>query len=136
MKGKLIQNGYDKCDEYIRQLKEGTLTSAAGQSEEETLEGIISPLKFFWEIKFKIFVFNILGVILKELSSIRDKAGKACLKALHKSNAPLTMALCGSKGSNINISQMIACVGQQAVNGEGGGVLLFSHYTYIKKVFF
>ena len=47
MKGKLIQNGYDKCDEYIRQLKEGTLTSAAGQSEEETLEGIISPLKFF-----------------------------------------------------------------------------------------
>ena len=40
MKGKLIQNGYDKCDEYIRQLKEGTLTSAAGQSEEETLEGI------------------------------------------------------------------------------------------------
>ena len=136
MKGKLIQNGYDKCDEYIRQLKEGTLTSAAGQSEEETLEGIISPLKFFWEIKFKIYFLNILGVILKELSSIRDKAGKACLKALHKSNAPLTMALCGSKGSNINISQMIACVGQQAVNGEGGGVLLFSHYTYIKKVFF
>ena len=135
MKGKLIQNGYDKCDEYIRQLKEGTLTSAAGQSEEETLEGIISPLKFFGEIKFKIF-FYILGVILKELSSIRDKAGKACLKALHKSNAPLTMALCGSKGSNINISQMIACVGQQAVNGEGEGVLLFSHYTYIKKVFF
>ena len=47
MKGKLIQNGYDKCDEYIRQLKEGTLTSAAGQSEEETLEGIFSSLKFF-----------------------------------------------------------------------------------------
>ena len=58
MKGKLIQNGYDKCDEYIRQLKEGTLTSAAGQSEEETLEGIISPLKFFRENKFKIlFLF-------------------------------------------------------------------------------
>ena len=28
------------------------------------------------------------------------------------------MALCGSKGSNINISQMIACVGQQALNGK------------------
>jgi len=28
------------------------------------------------------------------------------------------MALCGSKGSNINISQMIACVGQQAINGK------------------
>eukprot|EP00959_Pyramimonas_sp_CCMP1952_P456014 9472474-Pyramimonas_sp.AAC.1 len=28
------------------------------------------------------------------------------------------MASCGSKGSTINISQMIACVGQQAVGGE------------------
>ena len=55
---------------------------------------------------------------MKELSAIRDKAGKASLTALHKSNAPLTMALCGSKGSFINISQMIACVGQQAINGK------------------
>ena len=28
------------------------------------------------------------------------------------------MAICGSKGSNINLSQMIACVGQQTVNGR------------------
>lgn len=28
------------------------------------------------------------------------------------------MAVCGSKGSNINISQMIACVGQQAISGH------------------
>ena len=48
----------------------------------------------------------------------RDKAGKASLTALHKSNAPLVMALCGSKGSFINISQMIACVGQQAISGH------------------
>ena len=27
------------------------------------------------------------------------------------------MAKCGSKGSKINISQMIACVGQQVVGG-------------------
>jgi len=27
------------------------------------------------------------------------------------------MALCGAKGSNINLSQMIACVGQQTANG-------------------
>ena len=96
MKYDLVQNGYDKCDEYIKQLEEGTLTSTAGHSEEETLESLI----------------------LKELSAIRDKAGKASLTALHKSNAPLTMALCGSKGSFINISQMIACVGQQAINGK------------------
>lgn len=28
------------------------------------------------------------------------------------------MAVCGSKGSFINISQMIACVGQQAISGH------------------
>ena len=30
---------------------------------------------------------------------IRDHAGKACLRELHKSNSPLTMAVCGSKGT-------------------------------------
>ena len=29
---------------------------------------------------------------------IRDHAGKACLRELHSSNSPLTMAICGSKG--------------------------------------
>ena len=37
-------------------------------------------------------------MILKELSVIRDHAGKACLRELHKSNSPLNMAVCGSKG--------------------------------------
>merc|ERR1719412_3504367 len=95
-KSDLVQFGYDKCNSYIQQLKDGGLQSQAGHSEDETLEALI----------------------LKELSAIREKAGQASYKALHRSNAPLTMALCGSKGSNINISQMIACVGQQAINGK------------------
>ena len=95
-KQSLVQHGYDTCDGHIAQLAEGTLQSQAGHSEEDTLEALI----------------------LKELSAIREKAGKASLTALHKSNAPLTMALCGSKGSFINISQMIACVGQQAISGK------------------
>ena len=57
-------------------------------------------------------------MVLKELSNIREHAGQACLAELHKSNSPLTMAVCGSKGSFINISQMIACVGQQAISGK------------------
>jgi DNA-directed RNA polymerase III subunit RPC1 len=28
------------------------------------------------------------------------------------------MSLCGSKGSKINVSQMVACVGQQIISGE------------------
>ena len=69
----LVQSGYEKCDEYIRGLAEGKLQCQAGQSEEESLESLI----------------------LKELSGIREKAGKASLTALHKSNAPLIMALSG-----------------------------------------
>ena len=58
------------------------------------------------------------GAILKELSDIREKAGKVCVRELSKFNAPLLMAQSGSKGSYINISQMVACVGQQAINGH------------------
>ena len=56
--------------------------------------------------------------MLRELSSIREQAAKACFRELHPTNSALIMALSGSKGSNINISQMIACVGQQAINGK------------------
>ena len=46
-----------------------------------------------------------------ELGKIRDKAGDMLKKTLPRHNAALIMAVCGSKGSNINLSQMIACVG-------------------------
>ncbi|XP_067928267.1 DNA-directed RNA polymerase III subunit RPC1-like [Watersipora subatra] len=95
-KENLLTNGYNKCNEYIQQLKEGSLTTQPGCNAEQTLE----------------------AVILRELSVIRDHAGKACLQELHPTNSPLTMAICGSKGSFINISQMIACVGQQAISGK------------------
>ena len=39
------------------------------------------------------------------------------MKALPWTNTPRIMADCGSKGSPLNISQMAACVGQQAVGG-------------------
>ena len=67
---------YTKCDEYISQLGEGSLQAQPGCTEEETLE----------------------AHILRELSVIRDHAGKACLRELHRTNSPLTMAVCGSKG--------------------------------------
>lgn len=40
------------------------------------------------------------------------------MSGLHWRNSPLIMSQCGSKGSPINISQMVACVGQQTVNGH------------------
>ncbi|KAG5879450.1 hypothetical protein JTB14_027687 [Gonioctena quinquepunctata] len=95
-KNKLLNEGYAKCQEYIKQMAEGELPTQPGCSVEESLE----------------------AVILKELSVIREHAGQACVAELHPTNSPLIMALSGSKGSFINISQMIACVGQQALNGK------------------
>lgn len=95
-KKKLLDDGYAKCDEYIKAMTEGKLQCQPGCTIEETLE----------------------AVILKELSVIREHAGEACVAELHPTNSPLIMALSGSKGSFINISQMIACVGQQALNGK------------------
>lgn len=92
----LLEKGYANCDEFIRQMNDGRLQCQPGCTAEETLE----------------------AVILKELSVIREHAGQACLAELHPTNGPLIMALSGSKGSFINISQMIACVGQQALNGK------------------
>ncbi|CAD7087568.1 unnamed protein product [Hermetia illucens] len=95
-KQKLLDKGYKKCDEFILEMKKGTLQCQPGCTPEETLE----------------------AVMLRELSSIREQAAKACFRELHPTNSALIMALSGSKGSNINISQMIACVGQQAINGK------------------
>jgi DNA-directed RNA polymerase III subunit RPC1 len=52
------------------------------------------------------------------LGKIRENCGKAAQSALNHRNAPLSMAQCGSKGSLLNISQMIACLGQQSVGGQ------------------
>ena len=87
-KQKLLEEGYSACDGYIEDFKLGKLQTQPGCTASETLE----------------------AVILKELSVIREHAGKACLSELDKTNAPMIMALCGSKGSNINISQVQAAL--------------------------
>ena len=43
---------------------------------------------------------------------------QVCMNTLHYHNSPLNMSECGSKGSPINIAQMVACVGQQSVGGK------------------
>lgn len=98
-KAKLLETGYQKCDNFIMEMKKGTLQCQPGCTPEQTLE----------------------AVMLRELSSIRELAAKACFRELHPTNSALIMAQSGSKGSNINISQMIACVGQQAINGKRVG---------------
>ncbi|KAI3491321.1 hypothetical protein L1887_44356 [Cichorium endivia] len=51
------------------------------------------------------------------LSGVRSDVGEICMTELSRHNAPLVMAFCGSKGSKINVAQMVACVGQQIIAG-------------------
>eukprot|EP01132_Coremiostelium_polycephalum_P002078 gene2078-2564_t len=94
-KNAIIQTAYDKCDKFLKDFESGKLQSQPGCTMEQTFEAKMNQI----------------------LSEIRDDCGKLCVKELPHYNSPLIMALCGSKGSNINIAQMIACVGQQIVNG-------------------
>ncbi|KAH8312801.1 hypothetical protein KR044_012979 [Drosophila immigrans] len=52
------------------------------------------------------------------LNDARDKTGGSAKKSLTEYNNLKAMVVSGAKGSNINISQVIACVGQQNVEGK------------------
>ncbi|KAK2380406.1 DNA-directed RNA polymerase II subunit RPB1 [Trifolium repens] len=94
-KEKTIEEGYKTCDGFIKAFNERELESAPGCDAAQTLES-------------KIF---------SNLNGLRVKIADVCMQTLHWRNSPLIMSQCGSKGSPINICQMVACVGQQSVGG-------------------
>ena len=56
--------------------------------------------------------------VVSVLNNARDVAGKKALDALPKTNNVKGTVMSGSKGSNLNISQILGCVGQQNVEGQ------------------
>lgn len=108
----MVEAAYAECLGLIAQAKKGKLENKPGCNQEQTLEAMISGI----------------------LSRVRDKVGDICMQELSRHNAPLIMATCGSKGltfrisvvditqlflgSVINVSQMVACVGQQIIAGH------------------
>ncbi|GJE83969.1 beta and beta-prime subunits of DNA dependent RNA-polymerase [Phanerochaete sordida] len=95
-KESMVRKAYAECDDLIARAKKGLLENKPGCDQEQTLEAMISSV----------------------LSNVRDKVGEICMRELSRHNAPLIMATCGSKGSVINVSQMVACVGQQIIAGH------------------
>lgn len=93
---KLVSDAYKQSDSLIEQFKAGKLEKAAGCNMEQTLENSISGI----------------------LSKVRQQAGDYCIDTLSRNNAPLIMAKSGSKGSDINVAQMVALVGQQIIGGQ------------------
>ena len=95
-KNSLVSTAYKQCDDLIETFKQGKLEKAPGCNMEETLENSISGI----------------------LSKVRQQAGTYCIDTLSRNNAPLIMAKSGSKGSDINVAQMVAVVGQQIIGGQ------------------
>ncbi|OHT06560.1 DNA-directed RNA polymerase III subunit rpc1 [Tritrichomonas foetus] len=95
-KASVIRAAYEKSTNAINQLNAGNFPAAPGMTAELSLERLLN----------------------ETLSQVRNQIGKICLRELSNLNTALVMAKSGAKGSDINISQMMACVGQQIISGQ------------------
>jgi DNA-directed RNA polymerase subunit A' len=93
----------EDVDKLIAAYNEGILEQLPGRTLKETLE------------------MRIMGV----LSEARDRTGSLANEYMErysaqkkKENSARSMAITGARGSLLNLTQMSACVGQQAVRGE------------------
>lgn len=95
-KWRIVREGYEGAQAKIREYEGGSLTPAPGCTAEQTLESNLNQI----------------------LSGVREQCAQAALLNLHFSNKALMMSLCGSKGSPVNIAQMIINIGQQSFEGR------------------
>jgi len=91
----IIQKSEDEANRFIDNFNSGKLESLPGRSLDETLE------------------VSILGA----LNRARNKAGDIAMKQVQNS-AATTLVRCGARGNPLNIAQMTAIVGQQALRGK------------------
>ena len=92
----LVAKAYADCDKLLEDFDEEKMKRFAGKNEEQAVENSVS------------------GILIK----VRGAAGEKCFAELSKANPPMIMAICGSKGSKINVSQMVAVVGQQMIDSS------------------
>jgi len=92
---KTINKAKSQVMDLVRQGQKGELETQPGKSMLQSFEGFVN----------------------KVLNTARDHAGKSAQSSLTERNSVKAMVTAGSKGSFINISQIIACVGQQNVEG-------------------
>jgi len=92
----VLEEGEREVYELIEKMKSGQLTALPGKTLEESLE----------------------AKIMETLSRARDKAGEIASRYLGMSNHAVIMARTGARANMLNITQMAAVLGQQAVRGE------------------
>lgn len=91
----IVQGAEDDVNKLIKAYEDGTLEQLPGRSMSETLE-----LR-----------------ILERLNRARNDSGKVVEKTSSQSSNTMTMVRSGARGNTINLAQMAACVGQQALRG-------------------
>ena len=94
---------------------EQTINKAKGQVEDLVVQGQRGELE---TQPGRTMVESFEQFVNKVLNVARDHAGKSAQQSLDETNSVKAMVTAGSKGSFINISQIIACVGQQNVEGK------------------
>jgi DNA-directed RNA polymerase subunit A' len=92
----LIEEKVKEANTMIEAFQKGELEPLPGKSLEETLE------------------MRIMSILAKA----RDSAGSVANDYMGISNSAVVMASTGAKGTQLNIAQMAACVGQQSIRGE------------------
>ena len=92
----IMREAHKKVEELIEEYKQGRLEPVPGRSLEESLE-----MK-----------------IIEVLSQARDEAGRVAISHLDPFNDVFIMARTGARGSDANITQMAAALGQQTVRGK------------------
>ena len=93
---RLTEEAKRDVEELIRQYREGTLELIPGRTAEESLE-----LK-----------------IIERLQKLRTDAGETAIRYLNPFNDIFIMAKTGARGSDINVTQMAAMLGQQTIRGK------------------
>ncbi len=92
----LITEAYDKVGQLIEQHHLGRLEAIPGFTEQETLE----------------------IDILSTLNKVRNAVGEAVSQIADQNNHTIIMSSSGATGNILNLAQMAACVGQQALHGK------------------
>ncbi len=93
---KILDDAYGTVDEFIETYRQGKLDAFPGRTIEETLE-----LR-----------------ILERLNNARNETGNIVGQNADVGSHTVIMTTCGSRGNPLNLAQMAACVGQQAMRGK------------------
>ncbi|GAX18796.1 DNA-directed RNA polymerase II subunit RPB1 [Fistulifera solaris] len=102
-------------DEATMRQIESTIDKAKKQVQDLVRQGQLGEL----EVQpGRTMIESFEQLVNKVLNTARDHAGKSAQSSLDETNSVKAMVQAGSKGSFINISQIIACVGQQNVEGK------------------